>query len=98
MTLLHPYESAEASCRRRKKVSTAAKWQAVWADSRWYGPAMMSNGRDSLFKGILTPEPHNKKVVVFVRATFLSKRCLNNRFGCMYTCEFVEALRCCIRV
>ena len=27
--LLHPYESAEALCRRRNKVSTAAKWQVV---------------------------------------------------------------------
>ena len=53
MTLLHPYESAEASCRRRNKVSTAAKWQVVLADSRWYGPAMMSAGREGLFKGIL---------------------------------------------
>ena len=25
----------------------------VWADSRWHGPAMMSNGRDGLFEGIL---------------------------------------------
>ena len=25
----------------------------VWADSRWHGPAMMSNGRDGNFKGIL---------------------------------------------
>ena len=53
MTLLHPYETAEALCRRRNKVSTAAKWQVVWTDSRWYGPSMMSNGRDGLFKGIL---------------------------------------------
>ena len=44
MTLLHPYESAEALCRRRNKVSTAAEWQVIWADSRWYGPAMMSRG------------------------------------------------------
>ena len=51
--LLHPYESAEASCRRRNKVSTAAKWQVVRADSRWYGPAMMSNGRDGTCKGSL---------------------------------------------
>ena len=51
--LLHPYESAEALCRRRSKVSTAAKWQVVWADSCWYGPAMMSNCRDGLIKGIL---------------------------------------------
>ena len=51
--LLHPYESAEALCRRRNKVSTAAKWQVVRADSRWYGPAMMSNGRDGLLQGIL---------------------------------------------
>ena len=50
MTLFHPYESAEALCRRRNKVSTAAEWQAVWADSRWYGPAMMSNGRDDNLK------------------------------------------------
>ena len=48
MTLLHPYESAEALCRRRNKVSTTAKWQVVWADSRWYGPAMMSNGLHGL--------------------------------------------------
>ena len=53
MTCLHPSESAEALCRRRKKVSTAAKWQVVWADSRWYEPAMMSKGRDSNFKAIL---------------------------------------------
>ena len=53
MTLLHLHETSEALCRRRNKVSTAAKWQAVWADSRWYGPAMMSNGRDGNFKGIL---------------------------------------------
>ena len=52
MTLLHPYETAEALCPRRSKVSTAAKWQVVWADSRWYGPAMMSNGRDGNFKHI----------------------------------------------
>ena len=50
MTLLHPYEIAEALCRRRNKVSTAAEWQAVWADSRWYGPAAMSNGRDGNFQ------------------------------------------------
>ena len=48
-----PYETAEALCRRRNKVSAAAKWQVVGADSRWYGPAMISNGRDGLFKGIL---------------------------------------------
>ena len=30
--------------------STAAEWQVVWADSRWYGPARMSNGRDGNFK------------------------------------------------
>ena len=53
MALLHPYEIAAALCRRRNEVSTAAKWQVVWADSRWYGPAMMSNGRDGNFKGIL---------------------------------------------
>ena len=53
MTLLHPYESAEALCRRRNKVSTAAEWQVVWADSCWHGPAMMSNGRDGNFNGIL---------------------------------------------
>ena len=53
MTLLNPYEAAEASCPRRNKVSTAAKRQVVWADSRWYGPAMMSNGRDGNFKCIL---------------------------------------------
>ena len=53
MTLLHPYESAEALCPRRNKVLTVAKWQVVWADSRWYGPALMSNGRDGNFKGIL---------------------------------------------
>merc|ERR1719174_2837061 len=53
MTLLHPYESTEALCPRRNKVLTAAKWQVVWADSRWYGPALMSNGRDGNFKGIL---------------------------------------------
>ena len=46
----HPYESAEALCRRRNKVPTAAKWQVVWADSRWYGPARMSNGRDGNLK------------------------------------------------
>ena len=51
--LLHPYESAEALCRRRSKVSTAAEWQVVWADSRWHVPAMMSNGRDGNFNGIL---------------------------------------------
>ena len=33
--------------------STEAEWQVVRADSRWYGPAMMSNGRDGLLKGIL---------------------------------------------
>ena len=27
--------------------------QAVWADSRWYGPAVMSNGQDGHFKGII---------------------------------------------
>ena len=53
MTLLHPYETAEALCRRRNKVATAAKWQAVWADSRWYGPAVTSNGQDGHFKGII---------------------------------------------
>ena len=53
MTLLHPYESAEALCPRRNKVLTAAKWQVVWADSRWYGSAIMSNGRDGTCKGIL---------------------------------------------
>ena len=53
MTLLHPYETAEALCRRRNKVSTTAKWQVVWADSRWSGPSMMSNGRDGLFKASL---------------------------------------------
>ena len=53
MTLSHPYESAEALCRRRNKVSTAAEWQLVWADRRWHGPAMMSNGRDGNFNGIL---------------------------------------------
>ena len=52
MTLLHPYEFAEALCPRRNKVSTAAQWQVVWADSRWHGPAMMSNGRDGNFKCI----------------------------------------------
>ena len=51
--LLHPYESAEALCRRRNKVSTAAEWQVVWADSRWYGPTMMSHGRDGLLKASL---------------------------------------------
>ena len=51
--LLHPYESAEALCRRRNKVSIAAEWQLVWADRRWHGPAMMSNGRDGNFNGIL---------------------------------------------
>ena len=50
---LQPHESAEALCRWRNKVSTAAEWQVVWADSRWYGPAMMSNGRDGNFKGVL---------------------------------------------
>ena len=44
MTLFHPYESAEALCRRRNKVSTAAEWQVIWVDSRWYWPAMMSRG------------------------------------------------------
>ena len=53
MTLLNPYEAAEASCPRRNEVSTAAKRQVVWADSRWYGPAMMSNGRDGTCKGSL---------------------------------------------
>ena len=53
MTLLHPYETAVALCRRRNKISTAAKWQVVWADSRWYGLAMMSNGRDGNFQRIL---------------------------------------------
>ena len=53
MTLLHPYESAEALCRRRNKVSTTAEWQVVWADRRWHGPAMMSNGRDGNFNRIL---------------------------------------------
>ena len=48
MSLLHPYETAEALCRRRNKASTAAKRQVVWADSRWYGPAM-STGRDGFF-------------------------------------------------
>ena len=51
--LLHPYESAEALCRRRNKVSTAAEWQVVWADSRWYRPSMMSNGRDGFVKASL---------------------------------------------
>ena len=50
MAMLHPYESAEALWRRRNKVSAAAEWQVVWADSRWYGPSMMSNGRDRLSK------------------------------------------------
>ena len=49
MTFVHPYESAEALCRRRNKVPTTAKWQVVWADSRWYGPAMMSTGRGTAF-------------------------------------------------
>ena len=40
MTSLHPYETVEALCRKRNKVSTAAKWQVVWADSRWYGAGM----------------------------------------------------------
>ena len=53
MTLLHPYETAEALCLRRNKVSAAAEWQVVWADSRWHGPAMMSNGRDGNFNSIL---------------------------------------------
>ena len=53
ITSLHPYETAEALCRRRNKVSTAAEWQVVWADLRWHGPAMMSNGRDGNFKCIL---------------------------------------------
>ena len=53
MTLLHPYETAEALCRRRNKVSTAAEWQVVWADIRWYGPSMMSNRCDGFFKDIL---------------------------------------------
>ena len=53
MTFVHPYESAEALCRRRNKASTAAKWQVVWADSRWHGPSMMSNGRDGLSKASL---------------------------------------------
>ena len=53
MALLHPYESAEALFRRRNKVSPAAECQVVWADSRWYGPSMMSNGRDGLLKASL---------------------------------------------
>ena len=53
MTLLYPYESAEALCRRRNKVSTAAEWQVVWADIHWYVPAMMSHGRESNFKSII---------------------------------------------
>ena len=53
MTLLHLYETAAALCCRRNKVSTAAKQQVAWADSRWHGPAMMSNGRDGNFKCIL---------------------------------------------
>ena len=53
MTLLHLYETAAALCCRRNKVSTAAKQQVVWADSRWHGPAMMSNGRDGTCKGSL---------------------------------------------
>ena len=53
MTLLHPYESTEALCPRRNEVLTAAEWQVVWADSRWYGPSMMSNGRVRPFRGIL---------------------------------------------
>ena len=52
MTLLHPSDTAEALRRMRNKVSTAAKWQVVWAESRWYGPAMMSNGRHGNFKCI----------------------------------------------
>ena len=51
--VLHPYEVAEALWRRRNKVSTAAEWQVVWADSRWHGPAMMSNGCDGNFNCIL---------------------------------------------
>ena len=53
MILLHHYESAEALCCRRSRVSTAAEWQAVWADSRWYGSAVMSNGQVCHFKGII---------------------------------------------
>ena len=53
MTLLRPYETVEALCRMRDKVSTAAEWQVVWADSRWHGPAMMSNGCDGNYKCIL---------------------------------------------
>ena len=53
MTLSHPYETAEALCRRRDKISTAAQLQVVRADSRWYEPAMMSNGRDGTCKGSL---------------------------------------------
>ena len=29
MTLLHPYETAEALCRRRNNVSTVAEWLVV---------------------------------------------------------------------
>ena len=53
MTFVHPYESAEAFCRRRNKISIAAEWQLVCTDSRWHGPATMSNGRDGNFNGIL---------------------------------------------
>ena len=53
ITSLHPYETAEALCRGRNKDSTAAEWQVVWVESRWYGPSMISNGRDGLFKSIL---------------------------------------------
>ena len=53
MTVFHPYESAEALCRGRNYVFTAAEWQVVLADSRWHVSAMMSNGRDGNLNGIL---------------------------------------------
>ena len=65
MTLLQPYETAEALCRRRNKVSTAAKGQVVWADSRWHGPAMMSNGRDGNFNSIIMDTYESKGILMY---------------------------------
>ncbi len=75
MTFVHPYESAEALCSRRNKVSTAAEWQVAWADGRWHGPAMMSNGRDGNFNSIIMDTYESKGILMYTYDSVEALRC-----------------------
>ena len=84
MTLLHPYETAEALCRRRNKVSTAAEWLVIGADTRWYVPSMISMAVRAFFKGILTVVMFScKKMVKFYR--LLQENCQIGHVSCKRT-------------